>query len=139
MNIYYQLRSLLFVAVLFLSNNILAQNSEDNPNLLWGIYGVHDKHDCPVNDKNRAIQLVALSKKDLQPLFDKYGIVKFVNQFHSGLEHTFLWAVVTTRPHDLEEFSIELGLASWNKLTFVPLKTFQEGVLPAIKAIHKIE
>ena len=39
----------------------------------------------------------------------------------------------------LEEFSIELGLAGWNKLTFVPLKTFQEGVLPAIKSIHNID
>ena len=129
-------QAVLMAGFLFLSVNLFAQNAEDDPNLLWGIYGIHDKHDCPINDKQTAIELVTLSKQDLQPLLDKYGIIKIVNQYHSGLEHTFLWAVVTTRPHDLEEFSIELGIARWNKLTFVPLRTFEEGVLPDIKAIH---
>ena len=132
-------QAVLMAGFLFLSVNLFAQNSEDDPNLLWGIYGIHDKHDCPINDKRTAIELVTLSKQDLQPLLDKYGIIKIVNQYHSGLEHTFLWAVVTTRPHDLEEFSIELGIARWNKLTFVPLRTFVEGVLPDIKAIHGLE
>ena len=68
----------------------------------------------------------------------KYGVVKFVNKYHSGLEHTLLWAVETTRPHDLEEFTIELGLAKWNDLKFVPLRTFEEGVLPDIKSIHNL-
>jgi len=39
----------------------------------------------------------------------------------------------------LKEFSIELGIARWNKLKFVPLRTFKEGVLPDIKAIHGLE
>ena len=135
MKINYQLQALLFVGMLFLSNSLLAQNS-NNEATLWGIYGTHDKHDCPVNNKDTAIKAIALSKMDLQPIMDKYGVVKFVAKFHSGLEHTLLWAVETTRPHDLEEFTIELGLAKWNEFKFVPLRTFEEGVLPDIKAIH---
>lgn len=135
MKIIYQLQALLFVGMLFLSNSLLAQNS-NNEATLWGIYGTHDKHDCPVNNKDTAIKVIALSKMDLQPIMDKYGVVKFVAKFHSGLEHTLLWAVETTRPHDLEEFTIELGLAKWNSFKFVPLRTFEEGVLPDIKAIH---
>ena len=131
----YQLRALLFVVILFLSNNLLAQNS-DKEATLWGIYGAHNLHDCPINNKDTAIKAIALSKADLQPIMDKYGVVKFVAKFHSGLEHTLLWAVETTRPHDLEEFTIELGLAKWNEFKFVPLRTFEEGVIPDIKAIH---
>jgi len=134
----YQLRALLFVVILFLSNNLLAQNS-DKEATLWGIYGAHNLHDCPINNKDTAIKAIALSKADLQPIMDKYGVVKFVAKFHSGLEHTLLWAVETTRPHDLEEFTIELGLAKWNEFKFVPLRTFEEGVVPDIKAIHGLE
>lgn len=129
------LQTLFLVVILFMSNNLLAQNNQEAATL-WGIYGTHDKHDCPVNNKDTAIKAIALSKTDLQPIMDKYGVVKFVAKFHSGLEHTLLWAVETTRPHDLEEFTIELGLAKWNEFKFVPLRTFEEGVLPDIKAIH---
>lgn len=130
-----QIRVLLFTGILFLTSNLFAQNSQQDATL-WGIYGTHDKHDCPVNNKETAIKAIALSKMDLQSIMDKYGVVKFVAKFHSGLEHTLLWAVETTRPHDLEEFTIELGLAKWNSFKFVPLRTFEEGVLPDIKAIH---
>lgn len=132
-----QIQILLLIGVLFMSINVIGQNSKEEATL-WGIYGAHDKHDCPVNNKDTAIDVIALSKKDLKPLMKKYGVVKFVNKYHSGLEHTLLWAVETTRPHDLEEFTIELGLAKWNDLKFVPLRTFEEGVLPDIKSIHNL-
>ena len=35
---------------------------------LWGIYGVHDKHDCPVNNRETAKQVIAVSMTDLQPV-----------------------------------------------------------------------
>jgi hypothetical protein len=60
---------------------------------------------------------------DLGPLMKKYGVTDIVDQYHSGLEHTFLWVVKTTAPHKLEEFSIELGVARWNDLKFVPERT----------------
>ncbi len=56
----------------------------------------------------------------------------------SGLEHTLLWVVETTRPHDLEEFSIELGVACWNDPKFVPEKTFVD-VVRDVTALHGLE
>ena len=103
---------------------------------LWGIYGVHDKHDCPVNNRETAQEVIALNAKDLGPLMKKYGVTRILDRYHSGLEHTFLWAVETNEPHKLEEFSIELGIARWNVLKFVPLRTFEKGVVPAVRALH---
>ena len=54
-------------------------------------------------------KVIAISMMDLGPLLEKYGITSIVDMYHSGLEHTFLWVVETTEPHNLEEFSIEFG------------------------------
>ncbi len=106
---------------------------------LWGIYGSHNRHDCPVNNRETAKKVIALSKKDLGPLMEKYGVTAVVDQYHSGLEHTFVWVVETRRPHDLEEFCIELGVARWNDLKFVPLRTFKEGVVAAVVELHGLQ
>ncbi len=105
---------------------------------LWGIYGAHDKHDCPVNNRQTAKEVIALSLMDLGPLMEKYGVTAIVDQYHSGLEHTFVWVVQTTAPHDLEEFSIELGVARWNDLTFVPERTFAM-VVSDVRVLHGLE
>ncbi len=105
---------------------------------LWGIYGAHSRHDCPVNNKETAKEVIALSVRDLGPLMEKYGVTAIVDQYHSGLEHTFLWVVETTEPHNLEEFSIELGVARWNDLKFVPERTF-EMVVSDVRALHGLE
>ena len=106
---------------------------------LWGIYGEHSMHDCPVNNRETAKEVIAASEMDLGPLMAKYGVTAVRDRYHSGLEHTFLWVVETTQPHDLEEFSIELGIARWNNLRFVPLRTFEEGVVPAVRVLHGLE
>jgi len=105
---------------------------------LWGIYGAHDRHDCPVNNIETAKDVIALSQSDLGPLMEKYGVTAIMDQYHSGLEHTFLWVVQTTSPHMLEEFSIEMGVAAWNDLRFVPERTFAD-VITDIRAIHGLE
>ncbi len=105
---------------------------------LWGIYGAHNRHDCPINNRETAKEVIALSQTDLGPLMAKYGVTAVVDQYHSGLEHTFLWVVETTAPHMLEEFSIELGVARWNDLKFVPERTFAD-VITDVRAIHGLE
>ncbi len=105
---------------------------------LWGIYGAHNRHDCPVNNRETAMEVIALSLADLGPLMERYGVTAIVDQYHSGLEHTFLWAVETTEPHNLEEFSIELGVARWNDLKFVPERTF-EMVVSDVRVLHGLE
>ncbi len=105
---------------------------------LWGIYGAHNRHDCPVNNRETAKEVIAISKADLGPLMEKYGITSIVDMYHSGLEHTLLWVVDTSRPHDLEEFSIELGVARWNDLKFVPERTFAD-VIRDVTALHGLQ
>ncbi len=69
---------------------------------------------------------------------EKYEVNAIVDQYHSGLEHTFLWVVESSAPHKLEEFCIELGVARWNDLKFVPERTFAD-VITDIRAIHGLE
>jgi len=103
----------IIASVLFFAGIAPAQSVSAEPTL-WGIYGAHNRHDCPVNNRETAKEVITLSVTDLQPLMEKYGVTAIVDQYHSGLEHTFLWVVETKNPHMLEEFSIELGVARWN-------------------------
>lgn len=126
------------IHVLILASTALFAVSASAEPTLWGIYGAHDKHDCPVNNRETAKEVIALSKRDLKPLMEKYGVTAIVGQYHSGLEHTLVWVVETNRPHDLEEFTIELGVARWNELKFIPERTF-EMVITDVRAIHGLE
>ena len=78
----------------FLAGSILADSSAAAPTL-WGIYGEHSLHDCPVNNRETAKFVIEASEMDLQPLMKKYGVTRVLDRYHSGLEHTFLWAVET--------------------------------------------
>jgi len=133
----YLVGALIIASVLLMAETGSVQSTSAK-STLWGIYGAHNRHDCPVNNRETAKEVIALSMADLQPVMDKYGVIGFVDQYHSGLEHTLLWAVETTRPHDLEEFCIELGIARWNDLKFVPLRTFAD-VLRDVTALHGLE
>ena len=124
-------------SVTFFAGSALAEGDSAEPTL-WGIYGAHNRHDCPVNNKETAKEVIAISESDLQPLMEKYGVTAIVDQYHSGLEHTFLWVVKTTAPHNLEEFCIELGVARWNDLKFVPERTFAD-VISDVRALHGLE
>ena len=127
----------IIASVPFFAGSASAQSASAEPTL-WGIYGAHNRHDCPVNNRETAKEVIAISLMDLGPLMEKYGITAIVDQYHSGLEHTFLWVVETTEPHKLEEFSIELGVARWNDLKFVPERTF-EDVISDVRALHGLE
>ena len=126
-----------FYASLIISLTFFAgtASAEDT---LWGIYGAHNRHDCPVNNRETAKEVITISKTDLAPLMEKYGVSEIVDMYHSGLEHTLVWVVKTARPHDLEEFTIELGVARWNDLKFVPERTFAD-VIRDVTAIHGLQ
>ena len=128
----------IIASVPFFAASASAESASAEPTL-WGIYGAHNRHDCPVNNRETAKEVIAISMMDLQPLMKKYGVTSIVDMYHSGLEHTFLWAVETKEPHNLEEFSIELGVARWNDLKFVPLRTFKEGVVDSVRVLHGLE
>ncbi len=132
----------IIVAVLLFAGSALAQSaSPESASVkptLWGLYGEHSKHDCPVNNRETAKEVIEISMTDLEPLMKKYGITSIEDMYHSGLEHTLLWVVKTTRPHDLEEFTIELGVARWNNFKFVPERTFAD-VIRDVTALHGLE
>ena len=127
-----------FIALVpLIAGSACAQSASAEPTL-WGIYGAHNRHDCPVNNRETAKEVIAISMMDLQPLMEKHGITSIEDMYHSGLEHTLVWVVKTTRPHDLEEFTIELGIARWNDLKFVPERTFAD-VIRDVTALHGLE
>ncbi len=130
--------SAIIASVPFFAGSASAQSTSAEPTL-WGIYGAHNRHDCPVNNRETAKYVITVNAMDLRPLMEKYGVTAVRDRYHSGLEHTFLWAVETREPHKLEEFCIELGIARWNDLKFVPLRTFAKGVVPDVRALHGLE
>ncbi len=93
---------------------------------LYGIYGRHEIKDCPLNNAESRKVMVEIAKTDMSSVLPKFKINKIVGQYHSGLEHTFLWILDAEDPHLIQEFAIEGGLASFNEVKIVPLATFAE-------------
>lgn len=63
---------------------------------------------------------------ELEAYGKKYSINKILGQYHSALEHTFLWVVDADDPHLVEKFCIDGGLAKFNAVKIVPLITFKD-------------
>ena len=103
---------------------------------LYGVYGSHTTESCPVNNRETAENLVAFAKSDIAHAAEKHRINQVLGQYHSALEHTFLWVVDAEEPHHIQQFCIDTGLASFNNLKIVPLISFKEGVIPLLKKIH---
>ncbi len=103
---------------------------------LYGVYGSHTVEACPVNNLENAKKLVFFAESDPTPLLSRHRIHNVLGQYHSAFEHTFLWIVDADDPHLIEEFALEAGLVSFNRLTIVPLKTLAEGVIPRLKRVH---
>ena len=58
---------------------------------MYGIYGEHTQEACPLyNEQNRRWLLENIPNEEKTA--QKHG-VKILQQYHSALEHTFLWAV----------------------------------------------
>ena len=68
----------------------------------------------------------------------KNKISKVVGQYHTALEHTFLWIVDAEEAHLITDFCVEVKVAKFNELKIVPMITFNEGVVPGLKKIHSL-
>ena len=79
-----------------------------------------------------------LREECLHPFLSKHRIHNVPGQYHSALEHTLLWIVNADDPYLIEEFALDSGLASFNKLTIVPLKSLDEWVIPRVKKVHDV-
>ena len=105
---------------------------------LFGIYGKHTTEACPWNNIETAKILLKLAESDVDSQAKEYKINKIVGQYHSALEHTFLWVVEAEDPHLIQEFCVATEVATINELKIVPLITFREGVVPGMKKIHSL-
>jgi len=103
---------------------------------LYGIYGSHTVEACPLNNRSIAEKVAALAVSDMAGAGLKNKINQILGQYHSALEHTFVWVVDAEDPHRIEQFCIDSGVASFNSIKIVPLITFKEGVLGRIKEAH---
>ena len=89
---------------------------------LYGIYGTHTQEACPLYNAQSRKYLLTVAPtmaKDAQK-----ANVTILNQFHSALEHTFLWVAEADNPHIIEELMAKTG-GRFNTLKIVPLITFQ--------------
>lgn len=102
---------------------------------LYGIYGRHEIETCPWNHKDNAKRVIDIASSDLSEMLPKYKINNIIGQYHSGLEHTFLWVLDAEDPHLLQQWAVDVGTASFNEVKIVPLVTFQ-GVAEGAKKIH---
>ena len=101
---------------------------------LYGISGSHTTDVCPLNNDSSAKTVLQAEKVNLEELGQKYKINKIIGQYHSALEHTFLWIVDADDPHLIQQFCIEGGIASFNAVKIVPMITFDQ----AIETVKKV-
>jgi hypothetical protein len=99
---------------------------------LYGIYGEHTQEACPLyNEENRKYLLRATPT--MEKGAQKYN-VKIVQQYHSGLEHTFLWVVEADNAHSVEDLMGPTA-GRFNTIKIVPLTTYQE----LVERLKKVE
>ena len=91
---------------------------------LYGIYGEHTIADCPINKKENR-QIVYSAQKNLKQLAESMG-AKLLAQYHSGLEHTWIWIFESPDAVRLEDLMIKSGSASFNSCRIVPLLDFDQ-------------
>lgn len=100
---------------------------------LYGIYGSHATESCPLNNKEFR-RLVIDGGPHFKQLAENAN-VKVVGQYHSGLEHTFLWIVDAKDAHTVEKLMVQAEIHKFNALTIVPLTTF-DSVIEKCKMIE---
>ena len=93
---------------------------------LYGIYGSHTTESCPLNN-TQIRNIVLKAAQDIDNIANKNKI-KILEQYHSSLEHTFLWSVDAENSHSVEQFMIESQWAVFNALRIVPLRRYQNVV-----------
>ncbi len=100
---------------------------------MYGVYGSHTTESCPLNHRENRLAVI-----EGGPLFKQTAEaanVKVVAQYHSGLEHTFLWVLDAKDAQTIETLMIQTGIAKFNAVRIVPLFTFDD----VIEKCKKIE
>ena len=99
---------------------------------LYGVYGSHTTEACPLNNEQTRKGVIEKGPQ-FKNVAEQAG-VKVVGQYHSGLEHTFLWVLDAKDGQTVQTLMIEAGVAKFNALKIVPLITF-ENVIELAKKV----
>ena len=99
----------------------------------FGVYGEHTQQACPLYNKESREYLLSQAQ-NMEKNAQKYG-VKILHQFHSGLEHTFLWVVDANSADSVEDLMARTA-GRFNTIKIVPLTTFR-GVIDRCKQIQE--
>ena len=100
---------------------------------LYGIYGTHSPESCPVNNVEMR-RLVIKMAEQLDKILTK-NKAKMLQQYHSELEHTFIWIVDAQEAHSVQNLMMESGWIKFNTLKIVPLVTY-ENVIEMLKNLE---
>jgi hypothetical protein len=93
---------------------------------LYGIFGEHSPEGCPLNNSENR-DLVVRMDAQLANTAERFK-VKIQQQYHSGLEHTFLWIVDAEDGHAVQNFAVESGWAKFNSLKIVPMIKYKDVI-----------
>jgi uncharacterized protein with GYD domain len=105
---------------------VITQRIHAFPMGSYGIYGSHSPESCPLNNVE-VRRLVITMAEQLDKVLTKNNI-KMLQQYHSGLEHTFVWIVNAQDAHSVQNFMVDSGWIKFNTLKIVPLSTYQNLV-----------
>jgi hypothetical protein len=99
---------------------------------LFGIYGTHSTESCPLNNLDSAKDIIhaslAINELQEEETKNKYKITNIIGQYHSALEHSFIWIFDAQDAHLIEQFCIDSKIATFNAIKIVPLLTFTDVV-----------
>ncbi len=94
--------------------------------VLYGVFGSHTTESCPLNNPENRKLVIRISEK-LTELAQK-NHVDVKEQFHSALEHNFLWVLEAENGHVVQRFMLESGWAKFNAMRIFPIGTFKNVV-----------
>ncbi len=91
----------------------------------YAAFATHSPESCTLNNKTNKEIFMQFEDK-LNTNMEKYGIKKIVNLFVSVPEHHYIIVVEAESALGVENMCIDLGMAAYNTVKIVPLKTFEE-------------
>ncbi|HEX9317973.1 MAG TPA: hypothetical protein VF884_03460 [Nitrososphaeraceae archaeon] len=94
--------------------------------VLYGISGNHATEACPLNNQDNRALMLEISQRLAEVAQRNH--IELKEQFHSALEHNFLWILDAQNGHVVQKFMIELGMAKFNSMKIFPIGTFQNVV-----------
>ena len=90
---------------------------------LYGVFGSHTPEACPLNNPVNRKLVIEMSEKLAELAQENH--VELKEQFHSALEHNFVWIVDAENGHTVQKFLIGLEWAKFNTMRIFPIGTFK--------------